>query len=188
MWSPRPSIAVSPLADFTPSPNTRKETLRVQKVSEKQSQNSLRSLETICFETPETVSRLFLGTGKRGHYERGLFAGEISRISKISKFSSISRKWSESPFFSTGWGFSRNSRISKFSRISRKWTFLKRPPFPKDPFFRTRVSDAFWTPGPEGPGKLFGVRSFAKVCDRGNLLQVPNPEKLKVAQKCTTKK
>ena len=25
-----------------------------------------------------------LGTGKRGHYERGLFTGEISRISKIS--------------------------------------------------------------------------------------------------------
>ena len=33
-----------------------------------------------------------LGTGKRGHYERGLFTGEISRISKISRFSRISRK------------------------------------------------------------------------------------------------
>ena len=75
-----------------------------------------------------------IGTGKRGHYERGLFAGEISRISKISRFSRISRKWSESPFFSTVWGFSRNSRISKFSRISRKWTFLKRPLFQKTPF------------------------------------------------------
>ena len=49
----------------------------------------------------------WIGTGKRGHYERGLFAGEISRISKISKFSRISRKWSESPFFSTVRGFSK---------------------------------------------------------------------------------
>ena len=80
-------------------------------------------------------SRNMFGTGKRGLYERGLFAGEISRISEISKFSRISRKWSESPFYSRVWGFSRNSRISKFSRISRRWTFLKdpfskRPPFP----------------------------------------------------------
>ena len=36
-----------------------------------------------------------IGTGKRGHYERGLFTGEISRKSKISKFSRISRKWSD---------------------------------------------------------------------------------------------
>ena len=76
----------------------------------------------------------FVGTGKRGHYERGLFTGGISRISKISKFSRISRKWSDSPLFSTVWGFSRSSRISKFSRISRKWTFLKRPLFQKTPF------------------------------------------------------
>ena len=31
-----------------------------------------------------------VGTGKRGHYERGLFTGGISRISKISNFSRIS--------------------------------------------------------------------------------------------------
>ena len=74
------------------------------------------------------------GTGKRGHYERGLFAGRISRISKISKFSRISRKWSGSPLFSTVWRFSKISRISKFSKISRKWTFLKRPLFQKTPF------------------------------------------------------
>ena len=37
------------------------------------------------------------GTGRRGHYERGLFAGGISRTSKFSKFS---RKWSDSPLFS----------------------------------------------------------------------------------------
>ena len=41
-------------------------------------------------------SARILGPGKRGHYERGLFAGGISRISKIS---GISRKWSDSPLF-----------------------------------------------------------------------------------------
>ena len=75
-----------------------------------------------------------IGTGKRGHYERGRFAGRISRISRISKFSRISRKWSDYPLLSTFWLFSRNSRLSKFSRISRKWTFLKRPLFQKTPF------------------------------------------------------
>ena len=59
-----------------------------------------------------------VGTGKRGHYERGLFTGGISKISRIS------RKLSDSPLFSTVWGF---SIISRFSRNSRKWTFLKRP-------------------------------------------------------------
>ena len=66
---------------------------------------------------------------------KGVFSPEKSIESlNISKFSRISRKWSESPFFSTVWQFSRNSRISKFSRISRKWTFLKRPLFQKTPF------------------------------------------------------
>ena len=51
-----------------------------------------------------------IGTGKRGHYERGLFTGGISKCSRIS-------------------------RISKCSRISRKSTFLKRPLFQKTPFF-----------------------------------------------------
>ena len=73
-----------------------------------------------------------VGTGKRGHYERGLFTGGISRISKFS------RKWSDSSLFSTVWVFSRISRISKFSRISRKRDFSEKIPFPKDPFFRTR--------------------------------------------------
>ena len=36
----------------------------------------------------------FVGTGKRGHYARGLFTG---RISIIPRFSRISRKWSDSP-------------------------------------------------------------------------------------------
>ena len=84
---------------------------------------------------------LHFGTGKRGHCERGLFAGEIW----ISKFSRISGKWSESAFFSTVWEFSWNCRISKFSRISRRWTFWKDPfskrslfpspiTYPEDPF------------------------------------------------------
>ena len=78
----------------------------------------------------------FLGTGKRGHYERGLFTGGLFRfrISKVSKSSRISRKWLASPLFSTVRGFSKISRISKFSRISRNWTFLKRPLFQKTPF------------------------------------------------------
>ena len=83
--------------------------------------------------------RLFIGTGKRGHYERGLFAWRVSRISKISRFSRISRKWPDSPLFSTVWGFSRISRISKISRISRKWTFWK-DPFSKRPLFPNPIS------------------------------------------------
>ena len=78
---------------------------------------------------------LGFGTGKGGHYERGLFTGEISRISKICRFSRISRKWLDSPLFSKLWGFSKISRISKLSGISRKWTFPKRPLFQKTPFF-----------------------------------------------------
>ena len=99
----------------------------------------------VCLASPkhECDPPILVGNGKRGHYERGLFAGGISRISRMSKISRISRKWSDSPLFSRVWQFSRISRISKFSRISRKWTFLKRPlfqktPFPKDPFFRSR--------------------------------------------------
>ena len=81
-----------------------------------------------------------LETGKRGHYERGLFTGGISRISRVYRISRISRKLSDSPLFSTVWGLSRPSRISQFSRMSQysrvsgKWTFLKRPLFQKTPF------------------------------------------------------
>ena len=38
----------------------------------------------------------YVGTGKRGDYE-SVFAGGISRISKISKFSRIPTKWSDPP-------------------------------------------------------------------------------------------
>ena len=93
------------------------------------------SLSSSCCWGPAYV---ILGAGKRGHYEGGLFTGGISRISKISKFSRTSRKWSDSPLFSTVWGFSKISRISKFSRISRNLDFSEKTPFPKDPFFRTR--------------------------------------------------
>ena len=86
-------------------------------------------------------------SGKRGHYERGLFAGGISRISKISRFSGFSRKWSDSPLFSTVWVFSRISRISKFSRISRNGLFWE-DPFSKRPLFPNLsfggLSGIFW--------------------------------------------
>ena len=74
--------------------------------------------------------RTVAGTGQRGHCERGLFAGEIFRISKISKFPRISRKWSESPFFSTQSGGSLETL--------EQMDFSQKTPFPKDPLFRTR--------------------------------------------------
>ena len=43
---------------------------------------------------PFSPRKPHIGTGKRGHYERGLFTGGISRI---SKFSRISGKWSDFP-------------------------------------------------------------------------------------------
>ena len=95
-----------------------------------------------------------LGPGKRGRYERGLFTGGRHRISRISKFSTISRKWSDSHLFSTVWGFSRISRISKFSRISRKWTFLKRPLFLNPKFLSLHLSQ-------RGLIQLFGMQSSA---------------------------
>ena len=54
------------------------------------------------------------GNGTRGHYERGLFVGGISRISKRSL---ESRQWPDSPSFPHSGGL---SRISKISRMSRK--------------------------------------------------------------------
>ena len=47
---------------------------------------------------------------RSGHYERGLVIGGISRISKIAKFSRVSRGWSDSPLVSTVWRFSRISK------------------------------------------------------------------------------
>ena len=85
-----------------------------------------------------TSGKFKIGTGKRGHYERGLFIGGISRISKISIFSRISRKWSDSPFFSTVWRFSTISN----SLESLEMDFSEKTPFPKDPFFRSRQKRA----------------------------------------------
>ena len=55
-----------------------------------------------------------IGTGQRGHYERGLFTGEISRTSRISRVSRISRKWSDSPLFSTVWGSLKSLEYGEF--------------------------------------------------------------------------
>ena len=82
-----------------------------------------------------------IGTGKGGHYEKGLFTAGISRI---SRFSRISRKWSESPLFYRVWGLSRISRIPTFSRISKKKVFLKRPLFQKIPFSEPDQSISRW--------------------------------------------
>ena len=48
--------------------------------------------------TPEVADE---GFRKRDHYKRGLLAGRIFGVSNISKFSGLSRKWSDSPLFST---------------------------------------------------------------------------------------
>ena len=64
-------------------------------------------------------------TGKRGHYERGLFTGEVSRISKISKFSRILGNGQILLCFPWSGG-SLESRTSKFSGISTvKWGLLR---------------------------------------------------------------
>ena len=87
---------------------------------------------------------------KKGSLRKGLFTGGISRISRVSKFSRISRKWSDFPLFSTVWGFFRISdsisriSISKNSLIiSRIWTFLKRPLFQKTLFFLGNLNHAY---------------------------------------------
>ena len=58
------------------------------------------------------------------HHAKGVFSLEES----LESLKSLD------PLFSTVWGFSKISRISKFSGVSRKWTFLKRPLFQKTPF------------------------------------------------------
>ena len=58
-----------------------------------------------------------IGTGERGHDERGLFARGISRVSQISQFSRILRRWSDPPYCSTLCGLSLESlpKVSKFN-------------------------------------------------------------------------
>ena len=72
---------------------------------------------------------LRLGNGRRGHYERGLFTGGISGISKILVNSLESLENGQILLCSPQCG--GFSRISKLSRISGKWAFLKRPLFQK---------------------------------------------------------
>ena len=73
-----------------------------------------------------SLLEFFLGldtfrTGKKGHYERGLFTGEsLESLESPNSLESV------------------ESGRGVFSRISRKSTFLKDPLFPKEPFFRTR--------------------------------------------------
>ena len=67
----------------------------------------------------------FFETGKRGHYERGLFTGGNSRISKIS------RKWSDSHLFPQ----SRGSLESLKSLESLEHGLFWKDPFSKRPLF-----------------------------------------------------
>ena len=88
---------------------------------------------------------------KKVHCERGLFAGGISRFSKISTFSIISRKWSDSPYSSRLLEASRISKLSEISRISRKCTLLKgpsfkRPPFPQNALMQSQLSRSYLHP------------------------------------------
>ena len=84
---------------------------------------------------------------KRSLRKRGPFTGGISRISKISKFSGISRKWWDSPLFSTVWGFSRISRISRKIGLFWKDPFSKRPLFPNPIAAFSRYSYTWHTQG-----------------------------------------
>ena len=76
--------------------------------------------------------------------KKGLFTGGISRISKTSKFSRISRKWSTSPLLAT---------VSGFSTISRKLTSLQRPLFQKTPF--SEPSERFYQTQTWSPKRLY---------------------------------
>ena len=73
-----------------------------------------------------------IGAGKRGHYERGLFTGEISKISDHS-LESLENGRNLLSFPQSG-GSLKLSKISKCSRISRQWAFLKRPIFQRPLF------------------------------------------------------
>ena len=81
-------------------------------------------------------------TDNQSGTEKGVFSLEesLESLESLNSLESL-EKWSDSPLFSTVWGFSRTSRISKFSRISRKWTFLKRPLFQKNPFSEPESTD-----------------------------------------------
>ena len=84
------------------------------------------------------------GTERMGHFERGLFTREISRNSKISKFSRISIKWSDLPLHSRVWALCRISRISK-SLESLEDGLCWKDPFSKRPLFPNPIlREFFW--------------------------------------------
>ena len=89
-----------------------------------------------------------IGTGKGGHYERGLFTGRISRISQTLE--SLENGWIVLCFPQS---------------VSRKWIFLKRPLFQKTPSSdpELRLKDpSNWT-GPWAPPGAQVPPQFAKT-------------------------
>ena len=82
----------------------------------------------------------------KGSLRKGSFTGGISSVSLNSL--RICRRWSDSPCFSTLWGFSRISKFSNFievsknSRICRNWIFLKAPLFQKTPCSEPQIASS----------------------------------------------
>ena len=95
---------------------------------------------------------------KKGLLQKGSF--HISRISRISKFCRISRKWLDSPLFSTVWGC-LESLDPLNSLESLEHGLSEKTPFPKDPFFKRPLFQK--TPFPErwGQGK-----KGTKICKK----------------------
>ena len=91
--------------------------------------------------------------------ERGLFTGGISKISKFS------RTWMGSPLFPQ----SESSLKSLESLNALENAFSEKAPFPKDPFFRTRLFERKepenQNPGREG-GPLNRKETFAMFFER----------------------
>ena len=93
-----------------------------------------------------------LGTGKRGHYERGLFTGGISRIS-LNSLESLENGWILLCFPQSGGSLeslkSLNSLESLENGLFWKDPFSKRPLFPNP----INVSGAFLTKARKFRGK-----------------------------------
>ena len=83
--------------------------------------------------TAEGLEDLSSGPEK-GVITKGVFSLEESLGSLKSLNSLKSLENGRLLLYFPVWGFSEISRISKFSRISRQWAFLKRPLFQKTPF------------------------------------------------------
>ena len=108
---------------------------------------------------------IFIGTRKRGHYERGFFTGGISRISRISKVSRISRNVRILLCIPQSRGSLES--LESFGILQNLWKmdFSEKTPFPKGPFFRTRFQGVFKVffpmPFPGVPFRPFQHRSAA---------------------------